>query len=852
MSIPKTLMEYRDSRCSVTSAHSELIGRKMNGRKMKHRQREWTRRMVIFLPSIFRQCFGGPLWQSLFVGRILAATAVPAFAQQVPTDPTSTHIFPAGGRRGTVVPVRVGGECLAPYSRFKLLGEGVSVESELVEKVSGHYEPSPRRKPGETPMFYPREWKSTITIAADAPMGQKLWRVSAARGGTGARPFIVGDLPEFIEAESNSLPERAEQITLPVTLNGQIAGERDLDYFRFAASENDVITVDVAAARLGSALDPVVELHDAQGRRLQVEEFRIGSDPVLALRIPAKGEYRLLVSSLNFRGGPQYVYRITVSTVPYVRFAFPPGGLAGTTGTVELFTLSGAGPLRSRPEQVTFPAGPPAEFSFNSSTPHANAIAMETSDLSVIAEVEPNDAVASATSVAVASTVYGRLSPQSDEDWYAFSAVKDQAVTLECSAFPRGSGALPVVAVCDAAGLPLAAVSTAERLPGPCRLEWTAPADGKFLVRVRDVRQGRADGAEAPYRLSIKSTRSDFTLTATFDVVNVVQGVASGEIELKIDRQGGFFLPIDLKVEGLPEGVRIEPLQIPAGLNQFKVACLAPADTRPGDSLLKITGTAKVGEQTLSHPVTAMHLGRDAEGISLGSPSVDHLQLTVRHKPVFRLHCNEAYQYAYRGTIYPYLMEVERFDGFDGPIMLEMADRQIKDLDGVEIINSTFPAGSSQLLLPLYLPENMHINVQAHSNIYAQGYVVFQDKWGQRQSMSQVSEMRCMIRPLPTVVKLRTAEKSVVLRPGSAATCTLQLDRTTNFNGDLRVELVSPPSGVHMEPVVIPADKTTAQATISIDAGIAPETLVPIKFRGVGELPGNVQVVTETVLPVHP
>jgi hypothetical protein len=64
--------------------------------------------------------------------------------------------------------------------------------------------------------------------------------------------------------------------------------------------------------------------------------------------------------------------------------------------------------------------------------------------------------------------------------------------------------------------------------------------------------------------------------------------------------------------------------------------------------------------------------------VSLGSPLVDHLQLTVRHKPVFRLFGNEAYQYVYRDTVYPYLMEVERRDGFDGPIQLEVADRQTK------------------------------------------------------------------------------------------------------------------------------------------------------------------------------
>ena len=46
--------------------------------------------------------------------------------------------------------------------------------------------------------------------------------------------------------------------------------------------------------------------------------------------------------------------------------------------------------------------------------------------------------------------------------------------------------------------------------------------------------------------------------------------------------------------------------------------------------------------------------------------ALDRLQLAVQHKPVFRLYCAEAYQYAHRGTVYPYLMEIERLGGFDG------------------------------------------------------------------------------------------------------------------------------------------------------------------------------------------
>jgi hypothetical protein len=661
----------------------------------------------------------------------------------------------------------------------------------------------------------------------------------------------VGDVPEFIEAESNSAPEKAERITLPVTLNGQIAGERDLDYFRFEAVAGDVVNVDVAAARLGSPLDPVVEVYDRPGRRLAVEEIRVGSDPVLAFRVAAAGEYRLLVSNLDFHGGPHYVYRITVSTAPYVQFAFPPGGQAGTAGKVEFVALAGGGPARTWTEEVTFPRTPSTEFAYTPALPTANGVLLEATDIGTTVEAEPNHSYSAATPAPFPATVYGRLSPQSDEDWYAFTAASDQPLTVECRPASSGSGALPVISVCDAAGHPLATASTVEKLPKPCRVECRAPAGGKLLVRVRDVRRGNREQAEAIYRLTIRPTRPDFSLTAAADIINVVQG-ARAELELKVDRQGGLTEPIDLAVAGLPTGVRVEPAQIPAGQEVVKLAFIAESETRPRDAPLQITGTCRSGDQMVSRVVAAPHLGRDAEGVSLGAPTVEHLQLTVRHKPVFRLFCNEAYQYAYRGTVYPYLMEVERLNGFAGPILLELADRQIKDLDGVEILNSTLPAESSQIMLPLYLPENMHINVQAHSNIYAQGYVVFQDQWGQRQAMSQISEMRCMIRPLPTVAKLQVEEKTLALRPGSSQTCTLHLDRTPNFTGALRVTLAAPQTGLHMEPVVIAAEQNAAVATIVMEDGAAVPEGAQLRFRGEGDLAGGVTLISEAVVPLEP
>lgn len=154
-------------------------------------------------------------------------------------------------------------------------------------------------------------------------------------------------------------------------------------------------------------------------------------------------------------------------------------------------------------------------------------------------------------------------------------------------------------------------------------------------------------------------------------------------------------------------------------------------------------------------------------------------------------------------------------------------------------------------MLPLYLPEDMHINVQAHSNVYAQGVVVFQDKWGRRQSMTEISEMRCMIRPLPTVAKLRVVEKAIPLSTG-LITCALQLERTSNFDSEFRVELQSPSDQIRMEPIHFGSGETQQTATLSVRGNLPSRSINQLIFRGIGELSEGVQVISRASVHVTP
>lgn len=86
--------------------------------------------------------------------------------------------------------------------------------------------------------------------------------------------IAVGDAPEVAEHEPNDSFDAAQTVSIPVTVNGHIAGGLDRgktpdeDYFRFTAKKGQKLDIEVVAARLGSPLDSVIEVLDAKGNAI--------------------------------------------------------------------------------------------------------------------------------------------------------------------------------------------------------------------------------------------------------------------------------------------------------------------------------------------------------------------------------------------------------------------------------------------------------------------------------------------------------------------------------------------------------------------------------------------------------
>ncbi len=122
-------------------------------------------------------------------------------------------------------------------------------------------------------------------VTVQAPPSAEGWttlplRVKTSQGEALNKLMLaVGAEPEVMESEPNDSPPQAQRITIPVTINGRISGSKkegslDEDYFRFQARKGEHLLIEVAAARLGSPLDSVVEILDAKGNDIESATIR--------------------------------------------------------------------------------------------------------------------------------------------------------------------------------------------------------------------------------------------------------------------------------------------------------------------------------------------------------------------------------------------------------------------------------------------------------------------------------------------------------------------------------------------------------------------------------------------------
>ena len=137
------------------------------------------------------------------------------------------------------------------------------------------------------------------------------------------------------------------------------------------------------------------------------------------------------------------------------------------------------------------------------------------------------------------------------------------------------------------------------------RLFFTAPADGEYLVRLRDVRGFQ--GSEFAYTLTVRPRKPDFSVTLHGAGLTVGAGGAK-EFRVEAKRIDGFDGPIRIDLDGLPPGFSATtPLVIEAGQQETMGVLMAAADApQPTPENAKstiVTASADVWGAAVVHDV---------------------------------------------------------------------------------------------------------------------------------------------------------------------------------------------------------------------------------------------------------
>lgn len=431
-----------------------------------------------------------------------------------------------------------------------------------------------------------------LTIAPDVPPGLYESRLIGRLGISSARIFTVGKLGEVTQKPGNTTLANAMELSVPTVCNAVVSA-RAVDYYSFEAVQGKRYIIQCSARGIDSKLDPVVIVGDANGTDLVAQ--RTGDTLDFVAKV--SGKHTIKIHELTFKGGPGYFYRLSI----------------------EELAIDAPMPIYPSTRSVSAFSWPPTGLA-----PH-----------STIAEQED----ATSQSIMLPADISGRFYPAADVDTYVFDAKQGETWWIEVASERLGRPTDPSMIVqmekpdksswVDVAELndiasPMKPSSNGYAYDGPPfdggstdilgKLE--IKESGRYRLVLSDLFGGTRKDPRNIYRLLVRPAQPDFAVVAWglhMELRNGDRNALSKPLALRAGstvalevvtvRRDGFDGQIELNIEGLPPGVTAHGLRIPAGKMRGVLLLTAAQDAPQGLSNATVMATAKIGEQTVSHPM---------------------------------------------------------------------------------------------------------------------------------------------------------------------------------------------------------------------------------------------------------
>lgn len=470
-------------------------------------------------------------------------------------QPVLTDLQPRGVQKGRPFTLTLTG---------KNLGDGVKIRSSMPATFT-------LLAPERTgPMTEGRYATFLVEPAGDLAVGAYPIRAETPDGVSNIQMLAVGTFPEYLEDESRpgALPNSNDTIETaqalppaPLTLNGALQGpERDV--FRIQAKSGEKEVFEVEARRLGSAIDPVLEILDASGKSLARSEDAplLGLDARVAVTFPRDGYFYVVVHDSRYSTQAANFYRLKIGSYAYPQEIFPLGGRRGEVVQASLGVQKITVDLRqvdknARQVFVNLPdsAVLPVPFAVGD---------------------DPELTAPVADAVVLPATINGRLAKPGQVDRYKVRVAPGQPLTFRIQACELGTSKLmAVITVFDEKGKMLARSGdepladdvynvNQSRTAGDPMLRVKAP-EGAASVEVTVEDLALRGGANYAYRLNAQSAAQDFRVLLNAPFVNVPAG-GSAILPVTVQRQG-YDGEVQLRVANVPPGLRVEAGYVVAG-----------------------------------------------------------------------------------------------------------------------------------------------------------------------------------------------------------------------------------------------------------------------------------------------
>jgi hypothetical protein len=560
-----------------------------------------------------------------------------AFAQV--SSPHLGFVYPAGGRQGSTIEVKLGGEYLEGATSVRISGEGVQAkvlgqtrpltlkEIDALRNMLQKLEKKEQKTDADRKQIEEIQKKLAppavqptpalaeivtleVAIDAKAPPGPRQLRLLANTGMSNPIGFVVGQLPEvvqkkeLVDPEASRLRAQDVKVTLPVVLNSQIMAGT-VDRYRFPARKGQqLVFIAHARALIPYLADAVpgwfqaaLTLYDSKGSEVAYSDhFHYQPDPVLAYQVREDGVYVLEVRDALYRGREDFVYRIDAGELPFITSIFPLGGQAKTRTTIALegWNLP-ATSLTLEPEAMK-PGILPLSIRKDDFLSNTTPFSVDT--LPECVGRDSNHTPQTAQPITIPTIVNGRITKAGSWDVFRFEGRAGQAIVAEVRARRLDSPLDSVLKLTDAGGKVIAYNDDWEDKGlglhthyADSLIRATLPATGTYYLHLGDA-QGQGSSAHA-YRLRVSAPHPDFELRVTPCSINAQPG-SSLAITVYALRRDGFAGEISLLLTYSPVDFVLEGARIPATQDVVRVTLQVPTTVRPKPINLVLEGRAVI------------------------------------------------------------------------------------------------------------------------------------------------------------------------------------------------------------------------------------------------------------------